>query len=147
MIRRLALFLAPLLLAGPAATAAEGILPGYWETTNRLISPIAQTKVEMRCITPTEVAKFMEGPSNRHYACTYPTRSFAGGKIMLKGQCVSKNGRKVDVSGEGRYTPTTMQLTAEIATEFAGLPIAGRASTDARRVSESCPATPLAAAD
>ncbi|HEY9217086.1 MAG TPA: DUF3617 family protein [Phenylobacterium sp.] len=133
------LLLAPLLVAGPAM-AAEGILPGYWETTNRLISPIPQKKVEMRCITPKDVAKFMEGPSNRHYTCTYPTRSFAGGKIVLKGQCVSKKGRKVAVAGEGAYTPTTMSLTAQVATEWGGLTIAGKASTEARRVSETCPA-------
>ena len=138
MKRRLALLLAPLVLAGPAS-AAEGILPGYWETTNRLISPIPQKKVEKRCITPQEVAKFMEGPSNRHYKCTYPTRSFEGGKILLKGQCRSKKGRVVDVSGHGSYTPTTMQLTANIATEWAGLTIAGKASTDARRISDTCP--------
>lgn len=138
MKRRLALLLAPLLLAGPAS-AAEGILPGYWETTNRLISPIPQKKVEKRCITAAEVAKFMEGPSNRHYKCTYPTRSFAGGQILLKGQCRSKKGRVVDVSGQGSYTPTTMKLTANIATEWAGLTIAGKASTDARRISETCP--------
>ncbi|MET0293903.1 MAG: DUF3617 family protein [Phenylobacterium sp.] len=150
MIRRLALALLPLLLAGPAG-AADGILPGYWETTNRLTSPIPQKSVEMRCITPKDVAKFMEGPSNRHYACTYPTRSFEGGKILLKGQCVSKKGRKVDVSGEGEYTPTTMKLNARIATEFAGLTISGRATTDARRLSDTCPppaaAAPAAAKD
>src|SRR5688500_13281973 len=144
MKRRLAFLIAPLLLGGPAF-AAETILPGYWETTNRLISPIPHKKVEMRCITPKDVAKFMEGPSNRHYTCTYPTRSFSGGKILLKGQCVSKKGRKVDVSGEGEYTPTTMKLTAKVATEFAGLNIAGRASTEARRVSDTCPETAGAA--
>lgn len=143
MKRRLALLLVPLVLAEPAS-AAEGILPGYWETTNRLISPIPQKKVEKRCITAAEVAKFMEGPSNRHYKCTYPTRSFADGKILLKGQCRSKKGRVVDVSGEGSYTPTTMQLTARVATEFAGLTVSGRASTEARRISETCPPAAVA---
>jgi hypothetical protein len=144
MNRRLILLFAPLLLAGPAS-AAEGILPGYWETTNRLIYPIPQKKTEKRCITPAEVAKFMQGPSNRHYTCTYPTKSFENGKIVLRGQCVSKKGRKVDVSGDGTYTPTTMNLTANIATEWAGLTIAGKASTEARRISETCPTTTVAA--
>lgn len=146
MNRRLLLLIAPLALAGPAS-AAEGILPGYWETTNRLIYPIPQKKTEMRCITPAEVAKFMQGPSNRHYTCTYPTKSFANGKILLRGQCVSKKGRKVDVSGDGVYTPTTMKMTANIATEWAGLTIAGKASTEARRISESCPTTAVAASE
>lgn len=130
--------LALVALAGPAA-AAETILPGYWESTNRLLSPIRTTDVERRCITPADVQKFMMGPSNRHYACTYPTKSFANGKIVLKGQCVSKKGRKVDVSGQGAYTPTSFTLTANIATEFVGLPISGRASTEARRIADTCP--------
>ena len=109
--------LGALALAGPA-TAAETILPGYWESTNRLLSPVRTTDVERRCITPADVQKFMMGPSNRHYTCTYPTKSFAGGKIVLKGQCVSKKGRQVEVSGEGSYTPTSFKLTANIATTF-----------------------------
>ena len=128
-----------LLVIPVAAGAAEAILPGYWETTNRLISPIPQKKVERRCITPAEVAKFMMGPSNRHYTCTYPTKSFEGGRIVLKGQCRSKKGRVVDVAGDGSFTPTTFKLTAKIATEWAGLPIQGKASTEARRISDTCP--------
>lgn len=125
-------------LAGPAS-AAQAILPGYWESTNRLLSPIRTTDVEKRCITPADVEKFMMGPSNRHYTCTYPTRSFAGGKILLKGTCVSKKGRQVAVSGEGAFTPTSFNLTANIATTFAGIPLSGKASTEARRISDVCP--------
>lgn len=122
-----------------AAMAATTILPGYWESTNRLLSPIKQTKTEKRCITPADVDKFLAGPSNRHYACTYPTKVFSGGKITLKGTCVSKKGRKVAVQGSGAYTPTSFNLTAEIATEFLGLDIAGKASTEARRLGDTCP--------
>ncbi|MCG9916267.1 MAG: DUF3617 domain-containing protein [Phenylobacterium sp.] len=132
------LALALLALAGPAA-AADSILPGYWESTNRMLSPIRTTDVEKRCLTKADVEKFMMGPSNRHYTCTYPTRSFAGGKILLKGSCVSKKGREVAVSGEGNFTPTTFKLVANIATTFAGIPVSGRASTEARRLSETCP--------
>lgn len=138
MKKKLLLLLAFTAFAGPAL-AAEGILPGYWESTNRMLSPIRTSSVEKRCITPQEVAKFMMGPSNRHYTCTYPVKSFAGGKILLKGTCVSKKGRKVEVSGQGSFTPTTFQLTAVVATEFLGIPVSGKASTDARRISETCP--------
>ncbi|PZQ62340.1 MAG: hypothetical protein DI570_11275 [Phenylobacterium zucineum] len=126
-------------LAAPAVAAPTTILPGYWESTNRLLSPIKQTKTEKRCITPADVEKFMSGPSNRHYTCTYPTKVFAGGKIRLKGTCVSKKQRKVEVQGSGAYTPTSFNLTAEIATEFLGLDIAGKASTEARRIADTCP--------
>lgn len=138
-MRSLPTLLIALAIAAPAAAAAPTIQPGYWESTNRLLSPIRQTKTEKRCITPADVEKFMSGPSNRHYACTYPTKVFAGGKIRLKGSCVSKKGRKVAVEGAGSYTLTSFDLTAEIATEFLGLDIAGKASTEARRIADVCP--------
>lgn len=141
--------LAALAPAG-AVQAATTILPGYWESTNRLLSPIKQSKTEKRCITPADVDKFLAGPSNRHYACTYPTKVFSGGRITLKGTCVSKKGRKVAVQGSGSYTPTSFNLTAEIATEFLGLDIAGKASTEARRIADTCPPpepSPAAAAN
>lgn len=139
-MRTLALpILAGLALAAPAAAAPSPIQPGYWESTNKLISPIKQSKTERRCITPADVDKFLQGPSNRHYTCTYPTRIFSNGKITLKGTCVSKKGRKVAVQGTGSYSPTRFDLTAEIATEFLGLDVTGKASTEARRIGDTCP--------
>ena len=125
--------------AGPAVAGTPAITPGYWESTNTLLSPIRQTSTEKRCITPADVDKFMSGPSNRHYKCTYPTNVIAGGKITLKGACVSKKGQKVAVEGSGEYTPTSFTLTADIATEFWGLDIVGRARTEARRIGNTCP--------
>jgi hypothetical protein len=139
-MKRLVVLLA-LGAAGPAA-AAPAITPGYWESTNKLLSPIRQTKTEKRCITPADVDKFMAGPSNRHYACTYPTKVIAGGVITLKGSCVSKKGQKVAVQGAGTYTPTSFTLVADVATEFFGLDIQGRASTEAHRIADACPAPP-----
>ena len=81
----------------------------------------------------------MAGPSNRHYKCTYPTNVIANGTITLKGTCVSKKGQKVAVQGAGSYTPTSFTLTADVATEFFGLDIRGRASTEARRIADACP--------
>ncbi|MGA0604515.1 DUF3617 domain-containing protein [Phenylobacterium sp. VNQ135] len=137
----------PVLATSAAHAAPQAIQPGYWESTNKLLSPIRQTKVERRCITPAEVDKFMAGPSNRHYKCTYPHKVIEGGRISLKGTCVSKKGRKVAVEGSGAYTQTSFNLTASIATEFLGLDIAGKASTEARRIGDVCPApeTPPAA--
>ena len=144
MIRRPALILAcaPILACtgiGAAAAANSPIQPGYWESTNRVLSPIKTTDTERRCITPADVEKFVSGPSNRHYACTYPTKVFSGGQITLKGTCVSKKGHKVAVQGAGSYTPTSFSLTAEVAFEFLGLDITGKASTEARRISDTCP--------
>ena len=43
------------------------------------------------------------------------------------------------VSGEGAFTPTSFNLTANIATTFAGIPLSGKASTEARRIGDVCP--------
>lgn len=126
----------------PLIAASTAIQPGYWESTNKLLSPIHQTTVEKRCITAADVDKFMAGPSNRHYACTYPTRVITGGLIRLKGVCVSKKGQKVSIKGSGVYTPTSFTLTADVATVFLGLDIVGRASTDAHRIGDICPQPP-----
>src|SRR3546814_21099702 len=75
--------------------------------------------------------------SNRHYTCTYPPRRIEHGTITLKGSCVSKKGRKVAIAGSGTYTPTSFELTADVATEFAGLNISGRRSEE-RRVGTGC---------
>ena len=139
-MKRLAALLLACTVAAPAMAAAPAIQPGYWESTNKLLSPIQQTTTERRCITPADVEKFMAGPSNRHYACTYPTKVIAGGQITLKGTCVNKKGHKVAVQGAGTYTPTSFNLTADVAAEIFGLDIAGRASTDARRIADVCPA-------
>ena len=133
----------PLLLGLAAfaapALAAETIRPGYWESTNEILSPISTTSVERRCITPADVEKFLQGPSNRHYACTYPIRSIRNGRIKLDGTCVDKKGRQLKVSGEGEYGPTAFTLDATFATEIIGIPVTGRARTDARRIGDDCP--------
>jgi hypothetical protein len=139
------------LLAAMAAGApafAQGpetpIEPGYWEATNRLLSPIRQTKVERRCLKPAEIAKFVQGPSNRHYTCEYPTRVVENGYLRMEGWCRPRKkptGRRIEVAGEGSYTPTSFQITARLRTEFLGIPIHGRGSIEARRIGETCPAT------
>jgi hypothetical protein len=137
-MRRFAAALLVAAIAAPAA-AAPPIQPGYWESTNRLLSPIRQTSKEKRCITPADVDKFMAGPSNRHYTCTYPHKVIEDGRISLKGTCRSKKGRRVAIQGSGSYTPTSFNLTAEVAVEFMGLDIAGKASTEAHRIGDICP--------
>lgn len=141
-------FLAAAAIAAPAAAQPSGsngvIQPGYWESTNRLLSPIRTSKVERRCITPADVEKFLAGPSNHHYDCTYPSKLIENGVIRMSGSCVKRKGGggRVMVAGEGVYTQTSFKITATIATEIAGIPLSGRASTEARRIADTCPATP-----
>ncbi len=139
-MRGLWLSLALMATAG-AVRAAELVQPGYWEATDKILSPIQSTKIERRCITPADVHKFMMGPSNHIYACTYPEQSAADGVIVFKGRCVDKKGRVVRIGGHGTYTATTLNLTADVAFTLFGLPIAARASTDAHRIGDVCPST------
>ena len=124
-------------LAGPAA-AQNAISPGYWEMTNQVLSPLPSKKVENRCIKPAEVAKFMQGPSNHIYKCTYPTREIGGGKIKLAGACASRD-RSFPITSDGVFTNDTMRVDAYIKMKVAGLTVTGHARTTAKRIGD-CPA-------
>jgi hypothetical protein len=126
--------------AAPALAQDPSIQPGYWSVTNRIELVLNKTTKENRCITPAEVAKFMTGPSNRHYVCTYPDKSFQDGQISLKGTCVDKYGKTVDIVATGAYSPSSLHLDAHIAASYAGLPIKARFVTDGRRLGDVCPA-------
>jgi hypothetical protein len=130
---------APLALATAAAAAEPPINPGYWESTNAVLSPYHQTTKERRCITPADVGRFLSGPINHHYTCVYPTQRIAGGRIAMKGVCTDNKNRKVEVSSRGVYTPSSFHMDATIATSFLGIPVTGRASTDAHRLGDACP--------
>ena len=126
--------------AGPAAAQSTSITPGYWETTNQVVSPFPSKKVERRCIRPADVAKFMNGPSNHIYTCTYPTRDIADGKIKLAGSCRTKDGKPVPLAGQGAFTGDTFRMDVTIQPEIGGLTIPIRARTVARRLGDDCPA-------
>jgi hypothetical protein len=51
-----AVLMLPLVAPAAAAGRPNAIAPGYWETTNQVVSPIRSSKVERRCIKPEEVA-------------------------------------------------------------------------------------------
>lgn len=136
------IFAVAALAAGPAVAQEQTILPGYWDVTNKVSAIISQTKKEKRCISQAEVAKFVMGPSNRHYKCDYPTRVFKDGKIRLKGDCATKNGSKAAIEATGAYTPTSFTMSAKVSTVYAGVPLSALATTTAKRISETCPANP-----
>ena len=133
----LALALIP--LAGPAL-AQSAISPGYWETTSKVTTPFPTHKTERRCLKPADVAKFMEGKINHIYTCTYPTKEIGGGKIRLEGTCATKDGPPVPISSQGTFTSDTLHLEAKIAPQLGGLTVNVRASTDAKRLGDACPA-------
>jgi hypothetical protein len=146
MTRLLSPLAAPLLLAlaaglaaGPAA-AQNAISPGYWETTSKVTAPFPTKKTERRCIKPHDVTKFMEGKINHIYTCTYPTKHVGDGKIRLDGTCSTRDGPAIPITGEGTFTADTLHLDANNTPRIAGLNIAVKASTDARRIADACPA-------
>ncbi len=127
-----------------AGLPPDAVKPGYWETTSTLDVPVASSKTERRCITAQDVAKFMLGPSNHIYSCTYPAQSARGGHLVFKGHCTSRNGREADIAGHGTYSPTTLHVEARVQTTLASLPITATATTDAHRIGDVCP-SPTAA--
>lgn len=142
MNRLLPLLAAPLLALTLVSTAAaqNAISPGYWETTSKVTSPFPTHKTERRCIKPNDVSKFMEGRINHIYTCTYPTKRVGDGKIWLQGSCATRDGAPIPISGAGTFTSDSLHLDARIAPQIAGLRIPIRATTDAKRLGDSCPA-------
>ena len=134
----LALIAAPVLSAGAALADTSPIQTGYWESRNKIgIGPVTlSNKVERRCLTPKEVDKFIDGPSNRHYACTYPERTIVDGKISMSGQCVHrKKGTKIDLKLNGAYTPTSFDMKVRLKWGM----LVGSGTSSAQRIGDVCP--------
>jgi hypothetical protein len=128
-------------LVGGAAFAAGGVKPGYWETTSQVLSPVRSIDTERRCVTRDQVRKFMSCYINHHYDCVCAQDVVGDGHLAFKGQCVErKNGSKVGVSGVGTYTDTTFDVSADATFKLLGIPVAGKATIEAKRLSDTCPA-------
>jgi hypothetical protein len=86
------------------------------------------------------VAKFMEGPQNHIYHCTYPTRVVGDGTIRLKGSCATRDGPPIPIWGQGTFTEDSFHMEAHVAAQLGPLTIPIHAKTDARRLGPDCPA-------
>ena len=124
---------------GPAVRAQDSIRPGYWESLERVTSPIASEKTERRCITPTNISHFMSCYINHHYACVCPEQTAGKGRIAFKGECLDHMGQHVHIEGLGSFTPSTLHLTARATFKLLGTPVAADAATDANRLGDTCP--------
>lgn len=123
-----------------AALAAPGVRPGFWETTSRVLSPVHTVDTERRCVTQEQVRKFMSCYINHHYDCACSEDVVGDGKVMFKGQCVErKNGSKVNVVGVGTYTDESLSMSANALFKIFGIPMAAKATMEAKRLSETCP--------
>jgi hypothetical protein len=131
-----------LALAAPAAGAEidpAAPLPGYWELANTWVFVFHFHSVQRKCFSAADISGVLQGPSNAHYACTYPTRQVGDGRLMMQGTCVETHGQVAQVAAEGTYEPTAFQLKAVLATRIAGLHLTGSGSTVAHRLGDRCP--------
>ncbi|CAN5673186.1 hypothetical protein BH10PSE5_BH10PSE5_07230 [soil metagenome] len=124
----------------PAAAWADAIpLPGYWELSNTTTMVFSATAAERKCLTSADILKVLEGPSNRHYQCAYPTRVVGNGHIQLAGTCVTKHGQVAEITAEGDYGPSSFRLHAKLKTRIGGVLLTGAASTRALRLGDTWP--------
>jgi hypothetical protein len=137
--RRVTMIIATMAALAGAARAQDSIRPGYWESIDQVVSPLASRKTDRRCITPKDVAKFMSCYINHHYECVCPEETIGAGKIAFKGQCVDHKGQHVDIEGTGVFTATTLHMTARVNFKILGLPMDADAATDAHRLGDTCP--------
>ena len=120
------------------AESAYPINPGYWEATTTFLGLISNT--DHWCIKPKDISKFLSGPSNHIYHCTYPENLAANGQLHFKGTCNDKHGYAGHLQGDGQYTPTTLHMNASGAFKFHGFMLPGSASIQGLFVSADCPA-------
>jgi hypothetical protein len=123
-------------------TTEPTILPGYWETENKVLSPKASDKVERKCLKPDQIEKFLtQGPNNKNYVCTYPTQEIHDGHLLLKGSCADKHGLSFKIAGQGTYTLSELHVTANARPAIIGIPIpiVYKAELDAHRLADVCP--------
>lgn len=140
-----ALLLAGLALALPAAgrtrhdaSGGQGApLPGWWRyDTSFLFS----SDSDERCLQAADIDKVLQGPSNRHYDCTYPVREVGGGHARFEGVCVNhKHGDRAQVSLSGTYGPERFDLHGVVRPQLGGLSLPLNASISARRLGATCP--------
>lgn len=138
-MKRLLLAAGAALLANAAAaveTAETPILPGYWKYSVKAVSLITLDSGS-RCLKAEEISEFIAFPGNKHYRCTYPTKTVADGRLAMEGVCVDKKGRRAPIRAQGVYSPEAFRLNVRLKTTN-GIPVSGTMS--AQRISAACPA-------
>lgn len=123
--------------SAPALAGQPPIAPGYWETRTDWLG--RKGAPDRLCIKPQDVARFLSGPSNHIYRCTYPVSTASGGALSFEGTCADKKGQKIKLRGKGAYASGTVRMTATGTAKTLGIPLSGAASLDAHLISTTCP--------
>ena len=135
---RLAALAAALSLAPACAVAQPPALisPGYWEATTQFLGLSHRT--ERYCVEPKSVAKFMLGPCNHHYQCSYPVQQVGDGTVHFEG-VIANRSEHYNVQGDATFTATTLDLKMSGAGHWKLVPLAGFGAIQAHRLAADCP--------
>jgi hypothetical protein len=107
-MKRLAAFaLAVLTLPAGAGAETYPINPGYWEVTTNWLGLVVKT--ERYCVEPKAIPRFLSGPCNHVYHCSYPLQNFHDGRASFEGD-IRGHDELYHVRGGGTYSPTTMNM-------------------------------------
>jgi hypothetical protein len=118
-----------------ATPAGSPILPGFWKYQIRAVGVIPLDEGR-RCLKEEEITDFLAFPGNKHYKCSYPTKTIGNGRAEMVGACVDKKGRRAPVRVSGSYTPEQFRLNIALTTTN-GIPLRG--AMTASRISAGCP--------
>ncbi|MHB8285828.1 MAG: DUF3617 domain-containing protein [Caulobacteraceae bacterium] len=128
-------------LAPLAAHAQTTVLPGYWESNNSVSLLLSSKSTTRKCLTAEQVQQWVTNPETKHYTCVYDHKHIADGHATFHGICTDKKGRHAAVSIEGTYAPEHFVLNAHMQFHMtAGVDLPVMATTDAHRISATCPA-------
>jgi hypothetical protein len=138
MKRLAAIAFAVLATPGLAGAQPYPINPGYWEVTTNWLGLVKKT--ERWCVQPKAIPRFLVGPCNHIYHCTYPVQEFADGHAHFDGY-IRGHDELYHVKGGGTYSPTTMDMKVSGSGHWHIVPIVGAsASLNAHFLAEACPA-------
>ena len=138
---------------GTGGGDSAGFQPGQWETTIQVVSmnvpnmpkgmaaPTPPPTTVRNCLTPEQArqpsADFLTGSGSS--GCTSENFSMANGRISGTVQC-NAQGTTMRSTMDGRYTPTTYEMTMQTQTQAQGQTMEMEVRANARRIGD-CPAT------
>ena len=125
---------------GDPESGADGsaypINPGYWEVVEHWLFV---DRKERYCLEPQNIVRFMAAPCNHIYHCSYPVEVFDADTYHFEG-VITGSGTRLSVKGGGRYTPTSLHVSARFDGHYKVLPVVLSGSLDGQFLGAECPA-------